>query len=160
MSEYADVIIETTVDLPEWVRSMEDAVFDVLRAYEERILNTARERWTGWKYESRPAGAPRNVSRDAWSTRLETQEGAVLVLLNEARGYRSGEAYVKFVARSKGAAPEYLELFDELRNTYSEPMAQDLATAAVDAFHLPRRSKKMRADARTDVFVEAGPIRI
>jgi len=114
------------------------AVDETLLTMAEEILQDVQDGWTGWKYEGRPAGW-RNISRAAWSVRKEVSDRsgmnrAAVILSNDAVDWRYGyyksigksdiaakyqnRPYVyhpesgRYVARSRGAKPEYLKVIE------------------------------------------------
>ena len=123
------VIRDVDFDIPDIKRRLNDAERRVFTNWESRVLDFYQDRWTGWRYEGRPAGDPRLVSYDAWTTQVRaTAEGPELTVENKARDYRTGtNAYVSFVTRSGASRPEWEVVTDEFIAEQLPILAQDLS---------------------------------
>lgn len=142
-----DIEVTTTWDLGFIRRQLTDAARKVFTEYESETLDYYQDRWVGWKYEGRPAGAPRLVSFDAWSTRtVTTSKGPALVVINEARDWRYGRPYAEYVARRKGAQAEWLVVTADWERDVLPRMTRDLTQAVVASLSQPAPSKKVRPE--------------
>lgn len=109
------------------------SALDVFFKWETVFLKFYRSRWVGWKYDRRPASAPRLVSHDAWQGHIETRTTvSELVISNEARGWRSGKPYVNQIRRKKGALPEWEVVTDAALALYLDDMVSDMADAYIN----------------------------
>ena len=117
----------------------------ILRQHARKIREAFQDPWVGWKYEGRPAKAPRLVSYDAWTERVDsTARGPAIVILNEARGWRSGKPYVAYVKRSKKARAEVDVLADQVNRAHVPAFVADLTAAIVNALNTPGPSREIR----------------
>ena len=143
----ADVEVTSTVDLTSQInRRLVEAERRVWDSFRVQIVNYIKNQWVGWKYEGRPPGAPRNVSRTRWSSRIETTEAAAtMIIFNQARSWNSGRPYVAYVKRSKGSPEEWAVLFDAVKVQYLPPMREALLAEVLKGVFLPSAPKKLRA---------------
>lgn len=142
-----DIDITTNIpDLPELNRRLSDSARRVLVGYETQMLEQYQDGWVGWKYKGRPPGAPRNVSMQAWKTRVQsTREGAALIVENNAKDWRTNtKTYAAFVKRKKGAQPEWLVFQKRTEETILPVLAQDLAKAVEESYDKPAPTRKIR----------------
>lgn len=122
--------VEVTLTVPDLTQlpgMVTDAERKVMTRYRNRILAFIKRSWTGWKYVGRPVNAPRNVSMQAWRGAVVVARGGVaLEITNEARSWDTGESYVAYIARRKGAVPEYRKVAEALAAEFTDPLARDL----------------------------------
>ena len=147
----------TTVDFGDLGGRLLDAERRVLARYGRVFLSGFREGWSGWVYAGRPAKAPRNVSKQAWRTTLESRRGkGTLIISNRARGYASKEPYVGYVHRAGSTAIEWEKAWKELRAAHLPGLARDLGMEIAKAMMKKRPPVKIRTPrADTAVVAEA-----
>lgn len=138
--------ISTFPDFAELERRLSDIERGVLVKYEGQMLDGYQDDWVGWRYEDRPAGAPRNVSQQAWKSQVQsTDQGAALIIENKARDWRyKRRAYVAYVHRSGSAELEYLKQHAEVVRTIFPRLVADLAAAIAHGHDKPGRTRKIR----------------
>jgi len=144
----ADIDATTTLpDVTDLLRRLSDAERAVLVAHESEMLEQYQDGWTGWKYKDRPAGAPRNVSQQAWRTKVDsTDRGAALVVTNAARDWRHNRrAYTGYVRRSGGAPLEWEVQRDQTLTTIVPRLVAALLAAVMDAHNKPGPTRKIRS---------------
>lgn len=152
----------TTIDFAGIDRRLLDAERKVLTNWEKRILGAYKGPWTNWRYEGRPRDAERNVSLQGWQSVIETTEASAVRLrvFNRARDYRTGtKAYVAYVARTRGATPEYLKLSADVEARLVPPMVADLRDAIVANLNAATKSQRRRATGGGATVSAAGLVR-
>lgn len=102
-----------TFNAPEIQRRLTKDEREILTTYADDAVGAIKAKWTGWKYVGRD---PQSVgrSRAGWKRKISATKPFTLQILNEARGYYNGKPYVAFVARSKGARPEWEVVMEEV----------------------------------------------
>lgn len=136
----------TIPGLEEIQRRLSDAERAVFVQHEGLILAHYQDAWVGWQYEGRPAGAPRNVSQQAWRSKVQSdQRGAALIIENKARDWRhKARAYVGYIRRHKGAPLEWEVQADAVEQTLLPALIADLAAAVADGLEKPGQTRKIR----------------
>jgi hypothetical protein len=142
----ADVKITTTTpDTKTLGRRLSNAERAVLKKWARRFREGFQNPWVGWKYEGRPVDAPRLVSYDAWTERIDsTMNGPRITILNQARGWRSGKPYVAFVKRSKNAQNEVERLTDHVNRQLLPTFVDELTREIMNALTKPGPSRPIR----------------
>ena len=151
----ADVKITTdTPDTKTLGRRLSQAERAVLKKWARRFREGYQAPWVGWKYEDRPADAPRLVSYDAWTERIDsTMNGPRITILNEARGWRSGKPYVAFVKRSKGAPSEFMRLTAHVNRQLLPQFVSEMTQEIMKALTKPGPSRPIRdSDTGTETL--------
>ena len=143
-------IIEIGVDLSDLMRRLEGAELQIFQDAGTQMLKDIRAVWTGWKYKDRPPGAARNVSMGAWKQELQVTEGVrQIILINQARDWRTKtKSYAAYVARHKGATPEYLEVLSILKMINLPQLTKDLIEAVKNNFSEKSPTKRLRANKK------------
>lgn len=154
----ANTGVEVTSTIPD-LSNLGGMLFDVerkvLTRYRGRMLSFLRGEWTGWKYQGRPANAPRNVSFKAWKAKVIVNTPAPeLHIENAARSWDTGQDYVAYVRRRKGAEVEWVRLGRELDAKFTAAMVDDLLTEVQKNLATPRRATRVRA-GRPDTAIIA-----
>lgn len=151
----ADVTVTTTLDVSGLIsRRLNDAERKVFNRHRRGIVAFIRGRWSGWRYEGRPIGAPRNVSQSAWTSTIETTEAdaIALVIRNEARDYRTGtKDYVAYVHRSGSSTPEVDAVFDAVRTDYVPKVVTELTAEIQKSLNQPAKRQALRKGGGTVV---------
>ena len=143
--KFADVEVTTTWDLGAIQRAMTDSVRKVFVDYETITLTFYREHWTNWKYKGRPAGAPRLVSWDAWTTKtVSTTQGPMLIVENQARDWRNGRDYAEHVHRSGASRPHWQVVTDLWLDEVVPDLTRDLTAAILASLSTPAPPRKIR----------------
>lgn len=144
-------ITEIGVDLTDLQRRLDGRELTVFQDAGLQMLEDTKAVWIGWKYQGRPPGAKRQVSRAAWKQELQITEGVrQIILINKARDWRTGrKSYVSHVARSKGATPEYLEVLQILKTVNLPQLTRDLILAVRETFAENLPKKRLRVN-KTD----------
>lgn len=143
-------ITEIGVDMSDLMRRLEGAELQIFQDAGLQMLKDTKAVWTGWKYKGRPPGAKRNVSQGAWKQELQVTEGVrQIILINQARDWRTGrKSYAAYVARSKGATPEYLEMLEILKSINLPQLTKDLVQAVLSNFSEKSPVKRLRVNKR------------
>lgn len=143
-------ITEAGVDMSDLMRRLEGAELKIFQDAGTQMLKDINAVWVGWKYKGRPPGAARNVSKAAWKQELQITEGVrQIILINRARDWRTRtKSYAAYVARSKGATPEYLEVFSILKMVNLPQLTRDLIEAVKDNFSSQLPVKRLRANKK------------
>lgn len=98
--------------------------------------------WTGWKYEGRPKGAPQGTSQAAWQVRVD--DDLRLGITNEARDWRYGRPYAKYVHRA--GRPKTERVADELLDNMRSDLVRRVQQALLDGLEVA-----VRPDSRREV---------
>ena len=145
-----DIEIVTSLDYSNLEQRLNDAGFRVFTRWESRAVDFVVDRWVGWQYRGRPAGAPRLVSHDAWKGSVQTTtEGAELSVINDARDYRSGRPYVRHVHRAGERGEEWRKVADQFVAELLPEMVAELTKALTEemtAGKAPRRGPASGTD--------------
>ena len=143
-------ITEIGVDMSDLMRRLEGAELQIFQDAGLQMLKDTKAVWTGWRYKGRPAGAKRHVSQAAWKQELQVTEGVrQIVMINQARDWRHGrKSYASYVARSKGATPEYLEMLHSLKTINLPQLTKDLVAAVLANFSEKSPVKRLRVNKR------------
>ena len=143
-------ITEIGVDMSDLMRRLEGAELQIFQDAGLQMLKDTKAVWTGWRYKGRPPGAKRNVSMGAWKQELQVTEGVrQIVMINQARDWRHGrKSYAAYVARSKGATPEYLEMLHILKTINLPQLTKDLVAAVLANFSAKSPSKRLRVNKK------------
>ncbi len=107
------VTMTYTLDVPAITRRLRKDEREILTNYADEAVVAIKAKWTGWKYVGRD---PQSVgrSRAGWKRKVSATQPFSLQILNEARGYYNGKPYVAYVARSKGAKPEWEVVMEDI----------------------------------------------
>lgn len=157
-----DIGISSSVDLTSMIaRRLIDSERRVFNAHRDKVIIVIKDKWVDWNYEGRPADAPRNVSQEAWKSRIATSEAkAELILTNEATAYRASrrkrkegdpQTYVKtkkhyaaYVHRAGSTKLEWQVVRDMLVTDYLPKMIADLIEEVKKNVFVPGKVKKLR----------------
>jgi hypothetical protein len=156
----ANAGVEATTTIPD-LSNLGGMLFDVerkvLTRYRGRMLAFLRGEWTGWKYQGRPVDAPRNVSFKAWKARvIVNTPSPELHIENAARSWDTGDDYVAYVRRRKGAEVEWLRLGREMETRFVSAMTSDLLAEVTKSIGSPTARRPLRTrGARPDTAVIA-----
>lgn len=122
------VTMTYTLDVPAITRRLRNDERQILTTYADEAVGAIKAKWTGWKYVGRN---PQSVgrSRAGWKRKISATTPFTLQILNDARGYYNGKPYVAYVARSKGATPEWLVVMQDI----IEPTVPGLESKLRDA---------------------------
>lgn len=108
-----DVTMTYRLNVPAITRRLRQDEREILTTYADEAVGAIKAKWTGWKYVNRnPASVGR--SRAGWKRKISATQPFTLQILNEARGYYNGKPYVAYVARSKGATPEWMVVMSDI----------------------------------------------
>lgn len=145
------IVVESTIpDLANLGGMVTDAERKVLTRYRGRILQFVKGAWTGWRYEGRPASAPRNVSMQAWRGRVVVNVAPPELLIeNEARSWNNGADYVAYVRRRKGEEEEWRKIGRRLETEWSLHLAADLLREVQRTIQTPTTRRPLRTRALT-----------
>jgi hypothetical protein len=143
-------ITEIGVDMSDLMRRLEGAELQIFQDAGLQMLKDTQAVWTGWKYKGRPPGAKRHVSLGAWKQELQVTEGVrEIIMINQARDWRHGrKSYAAYVARSKGATPEYLEMLQILKTINLPQLTKDLVAAVLANFSEKSPVKSLRVNKK------------
>jgi hypothetical protein len=144
VSDSASVKISIGFDASALQRILTDAEARIMREHREQMLTDIRRQWTGWKYKGRnPASVGRSLA--GWKASEQTTEGVrEIVITNKARGYYTDKPYSAYVARKKGATPEWEVALQNLLESNLPAMQADLEAAIVDALTTEGPPKRVR----------------
>lgn len=143
----ADISVTSTFpDTPELARRLSDIERRVMTQFEGKMLDGYQDDWTGWQYKGRPDGAPRNVSMQAWKSRVQsTDQGAALIIENKARDYRTKtRAYVAYVHRAGTQKLEHVVQMEKVQRLIFPELVKALAAAIADGHKKPGPTRKIR----------------
>lgn len=148
MSEEIKVKITTSINL-ENIQSRLDG--EILRVFEEQgreMQKAIQSGWRGWKYKGRDMATIGN-SFKGWGHEIQATEGKrELIFFNKAKGWSSDKPYSAYVARSKGATPEWLVMRDMLTRDYLPKMIKAVTEALAKGMtHGP--TKQVRENKQT-----------
>ena len=149
----ASVVVTTTLDLSDIERRLTDAEFKVLHKHRKGVVDFIKGKWIGWQYKGRPPGAPRLVSRDAWTSTVSSVENkAAMTITNEATD--RGKHYAGYVHRSGAVVEEWRVLWEQVKAQYLPVFRQELLAEVQRTLAVknPRRipgGVSSRAAART-----------
>ena len=143
-------ITEIGVDLSDLMRRLDGVELQIFQDAGLQMLKDVQAVWTGWRYKGRPPGAARNVSQAAWKQELQVTEGVrQIILFNRARDWRTRtKSYAAYVARHKGATPEYLEVLSILRMINLPQLTKDLIKAIRENFSEKSPVKRLRVNKK------------
>ena len=129
MSDGVKVEITSSINL-ENIQARLDG--EVLRVFEEQgreMQKAIQSGWRGWKYKGRDMKTIGN-SLKGWGHEIQATEGKrELIFFNKAKGWRSDKPYSAYVARRKGATPEWLVMRDMLTRDYLPKMIKAVIEA-------------------------------
>lgn len=146
MAEAFAATMTSTLDLPALERRLNAAELTIMRKGGDAIVRRIKARWVGWRYESAPPDK-RGRSRAGWKRTLTSNTDPVtLTVSNDARSYYSGSPYVRHVARSKGATPEYVLAFADVQSVDIPALRAALTAAIVGAMNEPAPPRRVRAN--------------
>jgi hypothetical protein len=150
MADRFAVSMTSTLDLPELQRRLNAAELKILRDGGDQLVRKIKARWVGWKYESAPKDK-RGRSRAGWKRTLTSNTDPItLTVYDDARSYYGDKAYVQYVARSKGATPEYVLAFEDALTTDIPALRDALTAAIVAAMNDPAPPRRVRANKASD----------
>ena len=126
-------ITEIGVDMADLQRRLVGRELDIFQKAAQEMMVDARDMWRGWKYEGRPASAPRQVSQRAWTSELQITEGVrTITMINEARDWRTKKkVYSRYVKRRKGEVEEWTVVRDILIARNLPKLIDDLTEAVL-----------------------------
>ena len=155
-----DIVVTSTIpDLGNIGGMLFDIERKVLTRARPKVLTFIKTGWTGWKYVGRPADKL-NISFKAWKAKVVVNTPSPeLHITNEARGYRSGNAYVAYIRRSKGAELEWEKVYRQIAADFAPVIAADLLAEVSRNLNTPRRPTRVRG-ARADTLVVAAGVDI
>jgi len=150
MNDEVQVEITTSIDLSD-IKARLDG--EVLRVFEEQGRDMKKEiqnRWRGWKYKGRDMATIGNSLR-GWGYDVQATEGErALIFFNKAKGWSSDKPYSAYVARRKGAMPEWLVMRDMLIRDYLPKMIKAVIEAlAKDMTHGPTKQVRENKQSKT-----------
>lgn len=150
MAERFAVSMTSTLDLPALARRLNASELKILREGGDKIVRKIKARWVGWKYESAPKDK-RGRSRAGWKRTLTSNTDPItLSIFDDARSYYGDKPYVQYVARSKGATPEYVLAFEDVLSA-DVPALRDALTAAIlAAMNEPAPARRVRANKASE----------
>ena len=144
MAESASVEITVSFDGTDLARILSDVEAEVMREHRVLMVKAIKDQWVGWKYKGRNLETV-GRSQKGWHAEEQTTEGMrTIVFKNDARGFYSGKPYVKHVARSKAARPEWEIARENLLDSNVPAFVADLEAAIADAIDTPGPAKKVR----------------
>lgn len=162
-----DVGISSSVDLTSMIsRRLIDSERRVFNKHRDTVIIVIKDKWVGWVYDGRPEAAPRNVSQEAWKSRISTSEAkAELILTNKATAFRASrrkrkegesQSYVKtkkhyaaYVHRAGGTEREWKVIQKMLVADYLPKMIADLIEEVKKNVFVPGKVKKLRGTRET-----------
>lgn len=132
----AGVTVTSTVDIGDLARRLTDAERKVFVRWEKRILDRIKLEWRGWQYKGRRDGAPVNVSLSTWTSRVQTTDGAVLIVENLI-------GYAGYVHRAGDTTLVVKTLTDEITAQDVPKMTADLKAEILKSLNTPKRRRKI-----------------
>ena len=144
------VTMTSTLDLPALLRRLNEAELKIIRQAGDRIVRKIKANWVGWRYESAPKDK-RGRSRAGWRRTLTSNtEPVTLTIHNGALDYYKSRPYVQYVARRKGATPEYVLAFADVTSIEVPALRAALTTAILGAMNEPGNPRRVRANRASD----------
>ena len=142
-------ITEIGVDMSDLQRRLVGRELDIFQKAAQKMMVDARDSWRGWKYEGRPASAPRQVSQRAWTSQLQiTEDVRTITMINEARDWRTNKkAYSRYVKRRKGEVEEWTVVRDILIARNLPKLIDDLIEAVLQTAAENEPRKTVRANS-------------
>ena len=153
-----DVKIETSIDLPGLIGRLEGISRQMFENSAVDMQRAIKDQWTGWKYEGRNL-ATTGASQAGWRYELQTVEGerSSIIFSNPAKDYYTNKPYVSYVARRKGATPEWELVREMLVEDYLPKLQENMLQAIRDAATTTGSYKKVRenrASTATEIVLE------
>lgn len=140
------VSINTSIDLPGAVGRLEGIARQIFENSAVEMQRAIKEQWRGWKYKDRNL-ATTGASQAGWKYTLQTVEtGQPSIMFTntaETQG-KSPKQYAGYVARSKGATPEWEIARDMLIVEYLPDLQSAMAQAIRDALTTTGSYRKVR----------------
>ncbi len=161
------VSINTSIDLPGAVGRLEGIARQIFENSAVEMQRAIKEQWRGWKYKGRNL-ATTGASQAGWKYTLQTVEGGQpsIVFTNTAKTLppkksssktREPYEYAGYVARSKGATPEWEIARDMLIADYLPDLQSAMAQAIRDALTTTgsyRQVRENRASVTSEITLE------
>ncbi len=153
------VSINTSIDLPGAVGRLEGIARQIFENSAVEMQRAIKEQWVGWKYKGRNL-ATTGASRAGWKYTLQTVEGGQpsIMFTNTAETQgKSPKQYAGYVARSKGATPEWEIARDMLIADYLPDLQSAMAQAIRDALTTTgsyRQVRENRASITSEITLE------
>jgi hypothetical protein len=149
------VTVTSTIDFTGLQARLSDTERRVFVRHEKKILGRFKANWRGWRYEGRPASAPRNVSGRAWKSRIETTEDkARLFIFNLAEA--DGVRYAGHVHRSGTRTLEWTVIWASCQEDLIPAMVADLKREVAKTVGQRGAPKKLRGRSGAGTTVNAG----
>lgn len=140
--------ITSSVDLRLFNQRLEGKVLKVFEQQAENMEDVIRDQWVGWKYEGRKKGTT-GRSREGWGHSIQATEGIrTITFFNKATHYRTGKAYAAYVARRKGATPEW-KIVRDMLNKSETPKLISAVLSAIKASITRGTPKRVRENRQT-----------
>ena len=139
--------VTSSVDLRLFNQRLEGKVLKVFEQQAEKMEDVIRDQWVGWKYKGRKKGTT-GRSRDGWGHSIQATEGIRTITFFNKAETPKGKRYAGYVARRKGATPEW-KIVRDMLNKNETPKLISAVLSAIKASATRGTPKRVRENRQT-----------